>query len=148
MRSTFAASLLAGCAVLLLAGCAGPEQKLGRGLTNLTEFTRLGEMSRSYEQAALFDGPTAGATTGIVRGFNATVKRTLYGAYEVVTFPIPNYKNQDYGPILKPLGPIYPASYKPGLTDEPILNTDYALGFGSGEAAPFVPGSRFRVFEP
>jgi putative exosortase-associated protein (TIGR04073 family) len=148
MRSTFAASILAAGAALLLTGCAGPEQKLGRGLTNLTEFTRLGEMSRSYEQAALFDGPDYGGTTGIVRGFNATVKRTLYGAYEVVTFPIPNHKNQDYGPILKPLGPIYPASYKPGLPDEPILNTDSALGFGSGEAAPLIPGSRFRIFEP
>lgn len=148
MRPTFSFPFIALTAALLLAGCAGPEQKLGRGLTNLTEFTRLGEMNRSYEQAALFDGSAAASTTGVIRGFNASVKRTLYGAYEVVTFPIPNYKNQDYGPVLKPVGPLYPASYKPGLPDEPILNTDYAVGFGSGETAPFIPGSRFRIFEP
>ena len=148
MRPTLASSMFAAVATLALAGCAGPEQKLGRGLTNLAEFTRMGEMSRSYEQASLFDGQDFGGTTGIVRGFNATMKRTLYGAYEVVTFPLPNHKNQDYGPLLKPVDPIYPASYKPGLPDDPVLNTDYAVGFGSGDLFPFVPGSRFRVFEP
>jgi putative exosortase-associated protein (TIGR04073 family) len=140
--------MLAAVAALALTGCAGPEQKLGRGLTNLGEILRMGEMTRSYEQAVLFDGTESGPTTGFVRGFNKTIKRTALGAYEVVTFPIPNHKNQDYGPILHPVGPVYPASYRPGIPDQPTLNTDYALGFGSGDTAPFIPGSRFRIFEP
>lgn len=140
--------MLTVAAALALTGCAGPEQKLGRGLTNLGEVIRLGEMSRHYEQSTLFDGPAFGGTSGMVRGFNATMKRTAIGAYEIVTFPIPNHKNSDYGPILKPVDPIYPASYRPGIPDQPTLNTDYALGFGSGDIAPLVPGSRFRVFEP
>ena len=34
------------CAVVL-AGCAGPERKLGRGINNMLEFTRGGEIRRS-----------------------------------------------------------------------------------------------------
>ena len=135
-------------AVALLAGCAGPEQKLGRGITNLTEFTRLGEMNRAVEQTALFDDNTITGTTGIIRGFSQSLKRTFVGVYEVVTFPLPNYKNNDFGPVLKPQYPAFPDSYKPGTYADSILSTDSALGFGSGEIAPMIPGSRFRVFEP
>jgi putative exosortase-associated protein (TIGR04073 family) len=148
MRLTFAPLMLPAMAALLLVGCAGPEQKLGRGLTNFGEIIRMGEMSRAREQAALFEGSDFANTTGVVRGFNATMKRTLYGAYEVVTFPLPNYKNKDYGPILKPVNPPFPASYRPGLSSDPTFNTDFALGFSSGDIVPFIPGSRFRVFEP
>ncbi|HEY6168784.1 MAG TPA: exosortase system-associated protein, TIGR04073 family [Verrucomicrobiae bacterium] len=139
---------LAIAAAALLVGCAGPEQKLGRGFTNLTEFTRLGEMNRSVEQAALFDDNTIAPTTGVIRGFNQSIKRTFVGLYEVVTFPIPNYRNKDYGPVLKPQYPDFPASYKPGTFADSILSTDSALGFGSGDIAPMIPGSRFRIFEP
>ena len=41
---------------LLGVGCAGPEAKFGRGLSNMTEFTRMGEFERSVEQGGLFDG--------------------------------------------------------------------------------------------
>src|SRR5262249_18649991 len=56
-----------GALSLLAAGCAGPEEKFGRGLTNFTEFTRLSEMNRSVEQTSLFDHPTFGPTTGFIR---------------------------------------------------------------------------------
>ena len=52
-KTTAAAALIA----VLSVGCAGPENKLGRGVRNFTEFTRLGEFSRSVEQTALWDGP-------------------------------------------------------------------------------------------
>ena len=52
-KTTAVASLIA----VLSVGCAGPENKLGRGVRNFTEFTRLGEFSRSVEQTALWDGP-------------------------------------------------------------------------------------------
>ncbi len=133
---------------LVVVGCAGPEQKLGRGLTNLTEFTRLGEMSYSIEQTSLFDDPTAAGTTGFIRGFNRSLARTAAGVWEVVTFPLPNYKNSDYGPIYKSEYPKFPDSYTPGMFADSFMTTDSSLGFGSGEIAPMVPGSRFRIFEP
>ena len=135
----------------LLVGCKGPEKKLGRGITNLTEFTRLGEMRRTVEQSALWEGPEAAYSTGFIHGLNRSVIRTLVGAYEVVTFPIPSYE-----PWLKPgnpvmpdatVGPAYPDSYKPGLISDGVFETDVNLGFSGGDTAPFVPGSRFRIFD-
>ena len=52
-------SLLAALGALFTAGCAGPEQRLGSGINNLTEFARLGEMRPSIEQNAVFDSPGA-----------------------------------------------------------------------------------------
>jgi hypothetical protein len=43
--------------------------------------------------------------------------------------------------------PIYPDSYKPSLIDDSTFHTDTALGFSGGDIAPFVPGSRFRIFD-
>jgi putative exosortase-associated protein (TIGR04073 family) len=135
-------------AVVLGAGCAGPETKLGRGLTNMGEITRLGEINRSIEQTSLFDNPRAGYTTGLIRGINKTIGRTAVGLYEVVTFPIPNHKFNDYGPVRTPEYPVYPDSYKPGLFSDAITATDSYLGFSAGDIAPMIPGSRFRVFDP
>ena len=61
-------------------GCAGPEAKLGRGLNNVTEFLRGGEMRRSVEQYSLFENPDVGSTTGVIHGFNRSVARTFYAA--------------------------------------------------------------------
>ena len=78
----------------LLAGCSspeGPQQKLGRGMNNLVEFARMGELRRSMEQAAIFDSPGyGGITTGVIHGINRSFARTGAGLYEVLTFPIPN----------------------------------------------------------
>src|SRR5258705_12668270 len=78
-------------ALALVSGCAGPENKLGRGLNNVTELIRGGEIRRSMEQTAGWDGPDLAFTTGFVRGFNRSIARTLLGAVEIVTFPIPPY---------------------------------------------------------
>ena len=72
--------------------------------------------------------------------------RTLVGAYEVVTFPIPL---PSYDPILRPGGPIlndasvtpvYPDSYKPRMISDSTTQPDANLGFSGGDLAPFVPG--------
>ena len=68
---------------VLLAGCAGPERKLGRGIANLTEPVRGGEMSRSLEQTTMWEGPQKGMTVGVIRGFNRTVARTVLGVTEI-----------------------------------------------------------------
>ena len=48
MRNLFSSIIPFLGAALLVSGCAGPEQKLGRGVNNMTEITRLGELRRSY----------------------------------------------------------------------------------------------------
>ena len=58
-------STLIGCAALALfaVGCAGPEQKLGRGIVNSCELFRGGEMRRNIEQTTIFESPEAGYTS-------------------------------------------------------------------------------------
>lgn len=139
MRFTKLLPALAGV-IVLLTGCASAEMKLGRGINNLTEPFRLGELQRSYEQSYLWDGSDVAGTTGVIHGINRTIGRTAVGLVEVVTFPIPT------DPYFKPVHPVYPDSYKPGPLSTSTLQTDTALGFDSqGDVAPMFPGSRFRV---
>ena len=111
-KTTTAAALIAVFSV----GCAGPENKLGRGIRNFTEFSRLGEFNRSVEQTALWDGPQHAYTTGVIRGLSRTVARTAVGFAEIVTFPIPT---PDYEPWFKG-ATIYP--------DASIATLDYPWG--------------------
>ena len=131
-------------AALLTSGCAGPERKLGRGMGNLYEVVRMGEMRRSIEQTAVLDSPDAGYTVGAVRGFDRSIARTGLGVVEIVTFPFPPYDPM-FTSYLKPQ-PVYPESYKPGLVSDSIFDTDTYTGFSGGDVAPFIPGSRFSVF--
>jgi putative exosortase-associated protein (TIGR04073 family) len=145
MRTTF--SLLVPLLVIaaLSSGCANTERKFGRGLSNTFEIFRGGEFRRTTEQTALLQGPDAAYTTGFVRGVNRTLARTGIGIYEVVTAPLP-----PYGPVCTDTfapGPVYPDNYKPGLMDDSMFAADTYYGFGGGEVLPFVPGSRFRVFD-
>ena len=151
---------------MLAVGCAGPERKLGRGIQNVTEVARMGELRRSIEQTALFD-EKGSLATGVIRGLNRTVARTFVGAVEVATFPIPTptydafyastnrvypdpsiaCRNKNWGGLILPEGPVYPDSYKPGLMSDGLFDTGTSLGFSGGDVAPWIPGSRFRVFD-
>ncbi len=129
----------------LVSGCANTERKFGRGVSNMMEPVRMGELRRSMEQSALFDGPNAGYTTGFIKGLNRTLARTGLGVYEVVTAPLP-----PYDPLLTQYlapGPVYPDSYQPSLIEDSTFSTDTNLGFSGGDVAPLVPGSRFRIFD-
>jgi putative exosortase-associated protein (TIGR04073 family) len=127
------------------AGCAGPESKLGRGFSNVTEPTRMAEFTRAEEQAGLFNGTDTGFATGFVQGMNKTLARTGLGVYEIVTFPIPPYH-----PIctsyLNP-SPQYGDAYRPRKWADPMYDSDHYLGFSGGDVVPWFPGSRFRVFD-
>ncbi|HXP62225.1 MAG TPA: exosortase system-associated protein, TIGR04073 family [Dongiaceae bacterium] len=139
---SLAALLLTG---VLAGGCAHTEQKLGRGLSNTFEIVRMGEFRRTIEQSCLFDGANVGYTTGAIRGLNRTLARTGIGLYEVVTAPFP-----PYDPVLTDyfaVGPVFPDNFTPGLIEDPALSTDTNLGYSGGDIAPFVPNSRFRVFD-
>ncbi len=145
MRNVISLLALTALAAVFTSGCAGPEQKLGRGMGNTFEVVRMGEMRRSIEQTAVLDSPGAGYTVGAVRGFNRSLARTGLGVFEVVTFPLPPYH-----PIctryLKP-EPAFPESYKPGLISDSMFDTDTYTGFSGGDVAPFIPGSRFKIFD-
>jgi putative exosortase-associated protein (TIGR04073 family) len=139
----FISSTVATLAIGIFAtGCAGPEQKLGRGINNVTEFARMGEIRRSMEQTALWEGTDKTYTTGVIRGFNRSLARTGVGLYEIITFPFPTYE-----PIFLPTEPVYPDSYTPNLIADPTFGPDAFLGFSGGDIAPMIPGSRFRVFD-
>ncbi|MCI0748340.1 MAG: exosortase system-associated protein, TIGR04073 family [Verrucomicrobia subdivision 3 bacterium] len=163
MRVTLSLACLALAAVFC--GCAGPERKFGRGFNNVVEFARGGEMRRSLEQHALWEGPDVAYTTGFVRGFNRSLTRTAIGAYEMITAPLPPYgplldspdriypdftvRNKKYpwgGMVLPEVAP-YPDVYKPAILSDSVFATDTALGFRGGDVAPIVPGSRFNIFD-
>ena len=135
---------LIALAALFGTGCAGTEQKLGRGMSNTFEIVRMGEMRRSIEQTEIFD-PGTGYTAGLVSGFDRSMARTGIGIYEVVTCPFPPYHPVCTG-YLSP-EPVFPESYKPGRFSDPIFDTDTYNGFPSGDDFPFIPGSRFSVFD-
>lgn len=145
--STLLSLTIVSAAAVLAVGCAGPSQKLGRGIANVTEPLRWGEITRSMEQSYLNSGADVSYTAGFVHGLGKTIGRTAVGAYEIVTFPIPDHGSEGYGPILFPANPVYPDSYKPNVLSDGIYQADSNLGFGGGDIAPWFPGSRFHIFD-
>jgi putative exosortase-associated protein (TIGR04073 family) len=130
---------------VLVVGCAKTEEKLGRGISNMTEFVRMGEMRRSVEQTSLFEGPDKAYTTGLVRGFNKSIVRTGVGIYEILTCPFPPYDPVFTSYITA--RPVQPDSFMPGMIADSTMSPDTNLGFSGGEVFPMMPGSRFRIFE-
>lgn len=144
MRNVKHLLAVAALAALFTAGCAGPEQKLGRGISNTVAIVNLGEINRGVEQSAVLGTPGTGYATGFIHGFDQSMKRLGLGVYEVVSFPFPPYQ-----PVLTkyvPPSPQFPDSYHPGLVDGATFQTDTYFGFSGGDVAPMVPGSRFAVF--
>ena len=140
--SLLGAVLLAG---VLASGCAGPEKKFGRGMNNIIEIVRMGDMRRTMEQSALFESSDTAYGKGFISGLNRSLARTGVGIYEVVTFPIPSY-DPVWTSYLTP-NPVYPDSYKPRLIEDSNFATDTHIGFSGGDVAPFIPGSRFHIFD-
>ena len=76
----------------------GIGTKLVRGLANLT--TGVGEIPKQIYLVGKREGWVQGAVRGPLEGFGMFIARTVVGAYEVVTFPIP--VPSDYQPALLP----------------------------------------------
>jgi putative exosortase-associated protein (TIGR04073 family) len=125
-------------------GCSGPEHKLSRGLDNTMELVRWGDMRRSIEQNAVFSAPNVSYSYGVIHGFDQSLCRAGLGIFEVATFSIPSYSPICTNKV--PIVPEYPASYRPGLISDSTFDTCNYSGYGGGDIAPFVPGSRFTVF--
>ncbi len=139
-------SFLATLAVagVLTSGCTNTEKKFGRGMSNMAEFARLGEMRRSIEQTAIFEQPGGHYATGFIRGLNKSLARTGVGVYEVVTAPFPPY-DPVFTDYLTP-NPAYPDNYRPDILDDSLFATDTEMGFSGIDIVPYVPGSRFKIF--
>lgn len=138
--------LVAIAAALFAAGCTGPEQKLGRGLSNTFEIVRWGELRRSIEQNAVL--PAAGdGYYGFIHGFDRSLQRTGIGLLEVVTFPVPMPTYQPMFSKSFAPDPVFPESYSPGLLSDAMFDTDTYTGFSGGDVAPMIPGSRFSIFD-
>jgi putative exosortase-associated protein (TIGR04073 family) len=157
---------LVALAAFAFTGCSGPENNLGRGISNMTALVGGGDISRSVEQTTLWDGPNTGAT-GFIRGFNRAMARTGIGIFETITFPFPPYApiydyktpvypdhsiatvgNKNWGGLVMPEYSQRPDSYYWGLPNDPIFATDAIVGFGGGTVAPWVPLSSFDPLSP
>ena len=145
MRNIFSFLATLVIAGALSSGCTSAEKKLGRGMSNMGEFVRLGEMRRSIEQTTLFEQPGGHYATGFITGLTRTFARTGVGVYEVVTAPFPPY-DPVFTDYLSP-NPVYPDTYHPGIMDDAMFATDDNMGFSGGDIAPYIPGSRFKVFD-
>ena len=145
MRRTLPYLAVSVVAVALVSGCANTEKKFGRGVSNMLEIVRMGELHRTMEQTGVFEGPDAAYGQGFIRGLNRTLARTGIGVYEVVTAPFPPYH-----PVFTDhfsASPVYPDNYRPSLIEDSMFSTDTNLGYSGGDVAPIFPGSRFRIFD-
>jgi len=138
--------LVAVLTAVFAAGCTGPEQKLGRGLSNTYEIVRWGELRHSVEMSSVLDTPGSGYY-GFIHGFDRSLQRTGIGLLEVVTFPVPMPTYQPMFSKSFAPDPVFPESYKPGRMSDPLFDTDTYTGFSGGDVAPWFPGSRFSVFD-
>jgi putative exosortase-associated protein (TIGR04073 family) len=132
---------------VLASGCVAAQNKLGRGVKDSVEFARLGEIQRSMEQTALFETPGHHYSAGFIKGFCKSLARTGVGAFEIVTFPLPPYEPVWTSYVNPNDWYLYPDCYKPGLFADSMFSTDSNLGMSGGDIAPWVPGSRFKVFD-
>lgn len=144
MRNALTLLALLFAAAIFTSGCAGPEEKMGRGLRNTGEVVRLGDMRATMEQTGVWYGPQDAYTVGIIKGVDRTLERTGLGLVEVVTAPFPPY-HPIFTKYVSP-EPGFPDSYVPDLPDDPTFHTDTYIGFQGGEEADFIPGSTFNVF--
>jgi putative exosortase-associated protein (TIGR04073 family) len=140
-------SLLAAMALVgvFMSGCANTQKKFSRGMTNLAEPLRMGDLRRSMEQSGLFVSPDSAYGGGFFEGLNKTLARTGLGVYEVITAPLPPY-DPIWTSYVKP-GIQYPDNYSPNLVEDSTFATDTNLGFSGGDVVPMAPGSRFRIFD-
>ena len=142
MRNVFPLLALVALAAAFTSGCAGPEEKLGRGVRNTCEVVRLGEVRDSMEQTAIWDSPQQACTTGVVKGIDHSLARTGIGLYEIITFPFPPYR-----PVCTKyvaVDPVYPDNYRARLPLDPLYDAHQHLGYSEGTAFGFVPGCQFQ----
>ena len=144
MRNAIFLLAVVALTAVFTSGCAGPEEKLGRGANKFMK-------SSAWAKCA---APSNSRPCSIrrvtvmprrVRGIDRSLTRVGMGVFEVATFPLP-----PYGPVLTKYfspEPAFPASYKPQRVSDALFDTDTYTGFSGGDVMPFLPGSRFSIFD-
>jgi hypothetical protein len=158
---------------MLVTGCAGPEKKLGRGLANITEIARGGEMARSFEQTTLWEGgqkahhggfdpwvQSHGGAHGDRCGRGGDVlsrrgRRMAEWTYDAVYTPDgPLYPDYSVATYTEPFGgmrlteyPATPDSYHHAWQATSALDTDGHMGITGGAIIPFFPFGKFQINE-
>ena len=115
MKKLFAMSLMLGLVGTVLgdiqdppANDYGPTRKLGRGLSNF--FTAPAEVFVTVTTVNTYDGNSAAAGYGVVRGVGRSGARHIAGLIEMLTFPFPIWRDSYY-PMLPPDIPYIHAGY-------------------------------------
>ena len=86
----------------------GPTRKLGRGLSNF--FIAPAEVFVTVTTVNTYDGNSAAAGYGVVRGLGRSGARHVAGLIEMLTFPFPIWRDSYY-PMLPPDIPYIHAGY-------------------------------------
>ena len=86
----------------------GPTRKLGRGLSNF--FIAPTEVFVTVTTINTYDGNSAAAGYGVVRGVGRSGARHIAGLIEMLTFPFPIWRDSYY-PMLPPEIPYIHAGY-------------------------------------
>jgi len=86
----------------------GPTRKLGRGLSNF--FIAPAEVFVTVTTDNTYDGNSAAAGYGVVRGVGRSGARHIAGLIEILTFPFPIWRDSYY-PMLPPDIPYIHAGY-------------------------------------
>jgi putative exosortase-associated protein (TIGR04073 family) len=115
MRNLVIISLMLGLAGSSLADIQdppsndyGPTRKLGRGLSNF--FIAPAEVFVTVTTINTYDGNSAAAGYGVVRGVGRSAARHVAGLLEILTFPFPAWR-ESYYPILPSDIPYIHAGY-------------------------------------
>ena len=115
MKKLFVMSLMLGLAGTVLgdiqdppANDYGPTRKLGRGLSNF--FIAPAEVFVTVTTINTYDGNSAAAGYGVVRGVGRSGARHIAGLIEMLTFPFPIWRDSYY-PMLPPDIPYIHAGY-------------------------------------
>ena len=86
----------------------GPTRKLGRGLSNF--LLAPAEVFVTVTTINTYDGNSAAAGYGVVRGVGRSAARHVAGLLEILTFPFPAWR-ESYYPMLPPDIPYIHAGY-------------------------------------
>src|SRR6266496_4228141 len=86
----------------------GSTRKLGRGLSNF--FIAPAEIFLTGTTINTYDGSSAAAGYGVVRGVGRSATRHVAGLLELLTFPFPAWR-ESYYPMLPPDIPYIHAGY-------------------------------------
>ena len=86
----------------------GPTRKLGRGISNF--FIAPAEVFVTVTTVNTYDGNSAAAGYGVVRGVGRSGARHIAGLIEMLTFPFPIWRDSYY-PMLPPDIPNIHAGY-------------------------------------